>query len=330
VKAMSSAKLHEQPGAPLPDNLFSLPPPAFVEAWATALGLSEQELTQVDRDNLVGAIRNGTSRLKVIDALHNRGAIPVPAGQRSGAHAIRRASDRFALIENLTRFAPDDDAAFLRYTFVQICDREPSGRERLELEFDLRRGLVDRAAVVKRIVAIAVREGNLALWDTLRPEPEVETAATAAGDQTCARIMPAGLIYDENGLETLTFVREVPGTGWMIGPDVLRQTPKTVDNGWAVHEGWLIVGPKRSLKPGRWRVNLDLVQPQDAIVDVDVVANSGLDVLQRMAICGPFYGSFCVEFRPEHCFSELRMSVREQPGGSPWLRPRNITMQRVT
>ena len=218
----------------------------------------------------------------MIDALERRQASPHRTIRVASAHGVRRAPDSFALVEMYTHFAPQDDAAFLRHAFSRICDRSPCESERLELEFDLRRGVVDRAAAVKRIIAIASSEGRGAFWDTLVPEGEADPPTPA--DPTSARTMPAGLVYDENGRETLIFVRSVVGAGLVIAPDVMRQTPRTIDGGWAVHEGWLVVGPKRSFKPGRWRVDLDLVQPNDAILDVDVVANSGLDVLQQIAI----------------------------------------------
>lgn len=323
---MTVAKPREFKTPQVPDDVFSLPPAAFVEAWAAALALDERDLSKADRDSLLGALRSGTNRLKVIDALERRRAAPHQSFRVASAHSIRRAPDGFALVETFTRFAPDDDAAFLRHAFSRICDRGPGEMERLELEFDLRRGLVDRSGAVKRIVAIAASEGRGALWDSLETDNDTDAQPR---DPTSARTMPVGLTYDENGRETLIFVRDVPGAGIVTAPDVLRQAPRAVDVGWAVQEGWLVVGPKRSFAPGRWRVDLDLLQPEGAIVDLDVVANSGLDVLQHIVICGPFLGSFCVEFRHEHRFSELRLAVRRNDAGNLWIRPRNISMQRV-
>lgn len=324
---MSVAKPRDFEAPQVPDDVFSQPPQAFIESWARAFHLDDRDLSKGDRDSLLGALRGGTSRLKVIDALERRRAGAQPSVRVVSAHGMRRAPDSFALLEMFTRFAPDDDAAFLRHAFVRICDRGPAEGERLELEFELRRGVVDRSAAVKRIVAIAVAEGRGALWDSLVPEGGADLKALP--DPTSARTMPAGLVYDENGRETLIFVREVPGTGLVIAPDVMRQAPRAVEGGWEVQEGWLVVGPKRSFRPGRWQVDLDLLQPSGAILDLDVVANSGLDVLQHIAICGPFLGSFCVEFRPEHRFSELRLAVRHTDVERLWIRPRNISMQRV-
>jgi hypothetical protein len=327
VKSASSVKRPEEIQSSAPADLFSLPAPSFVEAFAKALGLSDDELTEHDRDTLVSAIRSGTSRFKVIDALQNRRQIP-QAFERGQSHAIRRPPTCFALLENLTRFAPDDDAAFLRYAFAQLCDREPSHRESIEFEFDLRRGQIDRTAVVRRVAAIARREGRSALWDTLQPDvPDTQSAA----DPTFARNLPSGLVYDEGGRETLVFVQKRAQGGWSIGPDVLRQPFTVVDDGWSVRDGWLIVGPKRTLAAGVWRVDIDVVQASEAIFDVDVVANSGLDVLQRLTICGSFSGGFCVEFRPEHMFCEFRLSIREQVSNAAyWLKPRKISMQRIS
>jgi hypothetical protein len=323
----NSAKRLEDHQPALPADLFSLPAPSFIEAFAAALGLSDLELTEQDRDTLVSAIRTGTSRFKVIDALHNRRQIQ-PGPPRSEAQGIRRSGQHFVLLENLTQFALDDDGAFLRHAFAQICDREPSHRESVEFEFDLRRGRIDRAAIVKRVVAIARREGKPALWDTLQP-----TAGEAANpaDLSFARNMPSGLVYDEAGRETLVFVRELAHGGWSIGPEVLRQPFTAVDGGWRVRSGWLIVGPKRTLSAGVWQINIDALQAPDSMFDVDLVANAGLDVLQRLTVCGPFRGSFAVELRAEHMFCEFRLSVREQAAGETcWLRPRDISMHRLS
>ena len=82
----------------------------------------------------------------------------------------------------------------------------------------------------------------------------------------------------------------------------MRQPLEPFDGGWAVREGWLIVGPKRTLKAGKWRIDIDLLQSPEAIVDLDVVANAGLDVLLRAALCGHSCGSFCLDFLPDHHF----------------------------
>ena len=280
---MNTAELPEAQGDDLPENVFALPPPAFIEAWSKALGLGERDLSDVDREHLARAIRHGTSRMKVIDAMDRHRAGAAQGLRTPRGHGLRREPDGFALLEVYARFAPDDDAAFLRYAFAKICDRSPSERERLEFEFDLRRCRTDRATIVKKIVAIAGSEGRMAFWDSLEPGADLDVEASQ--DRHSARTMPAGLSYDEGGRETLIFVREVQGAGLIVAPDILRQHPKTVDGGWAVTEGWLVVGPKRTFAPGSWRVDLDIVQSDDSVVDVDVVANSGLDVLQSLAVC---------------------------------------------
>ncbi len=310
----------------LPDNLFSLPAPDFVDRCATALHLVGAEFSNEDRDVLVTAIRNGTSRLRIIDALENRAGTIETAAFPPLCTAIRKPPGDFALIETLKRFAPDEDAAFLRYTFSQICDREPTRRERLDFEFGLRRGEIDRGAIIRAIVAIARREGRPALWDSVATPSDDAPAYAEAG---CARVLPAGIRHDENGRETLTLVSETPGHGWMIAPDLLRQPLRIVDNRWSIKAGWLISGPKRTLKTGTWRIALDLIQAAEAVIDFDVTANSGLDTLQRLAISGPFCGGFCVEIKPENHLCELRLHARECPAELSWLQPRRITMQHI-
>lgn len=321
---MTIAELHKIPLQAVPRDVFSLSGEAFVDAWATAFNLTASELSHEERQNLVKAIRNGTNRLKVIDAL--RAASPDPESKPDDYEAqfIRRTPDQFAMIESFTRFAPDNNVAFLRYTFAKICGRDPTDKERLALEFDLRRNVTTREDIVKKVVAIARRDGQISLWDTLE-QPE---AGSKPADPSSARSLPAGLSYDLDGNETLIFVREVPGSGWMIGPDLLRQPVNVVDNGWSVIPGWLMTGPKRSLEPGSWMVQLDVVQDPGAKLCVQVIANSGLDVLQDITMAGSFAGNLCVEIRNEHRFVELRLKIIESSKANQWLRLRDVSMIR--
>jgi len=302
-------------------KVFSLDPPAFVDAWVRALSLGSNEFTKVDRDIYVRAIRSGASRLKVVDALYARkyaGRSPLPRGM---PHDISRAQNECVLIENMENFASDDHAAFVRFAFDQICARQPTSRELLKFDFDLRRSAIDRRTAIKSIVRIANDEGRPALWDSLSLEEDKD-------DFTCARTLPTGFVFDEQGRESLLFVRQLSEGGWMVAPDILRQAPKMEERGWLLQEGWVFTGPKRSLRPGCWRVDLNILQ-QDHILQVDLVANSGLDVLQEISICGSFSGSFCVTVASHHRFVELRMLARDS--STPvWINPRNISMHRIS
>ncbi|MBA8879370.1 hypothetical protein [Phyllobacterium myrsinacearum] len=262
--------------------------------------------------------------MKIIDAL--RAASPETNGKIGdfSAQVVRRPADQFALLENFTRFAPDSDVAFLRYSFSKILGREPTDKERLAFEFDLRRGTRTREEAVKQIVGIARRDGGVSLWDTLTETGDLPGKA----DNSEARTLPAGLSYDLNGQETLIFVREAPGSGWMIGPDLLRQPVNVVDDGWRVSPGWLLVGPKRSLQAGSWRVQIDLVQEMNAKLAIQLVANSGLDVLQEVTIAGSFVGNLSTEIGTEHRFIELRVKVIETGNETSWVRLRDISMVR--
>lgn len=303
-------------------DVFSLPAREFIEAWAQALALSEDELSAWDREDLAGAIRRGTSRLRVIEALRSRKTVPAGRGF-SLRNDIRRTPDRLALLDVLVRFAPDDDAAFLRYAFERICDREPTAAERLELEFDLRSGRIDRRATIRQITALAQREGHLALWDTLEPDD-------VRDEPTDARAIPAGFAIDEDGRDTIVLAREIPGRrGWWVGPDIMRQKIKIADGGWMAEEGWLLAGPKRSLQPGRWRLSVNLVQDAQAILVLDVVANSGLDVLHRFQILGPISAAVVVTIEPDHRFIEVRVEIPKGQGRA-WLRARDISMSRLS
>jgi hypothetical protein len=222
-------------------KVFSLAPSAFVDAWARALALTDREYTALDRETFVRAIQTGTNRLKIIDALYARKrACQSPLGSGM-ANDICRPQDQFVLMEHLERFAPDDHAAFVRYAFAQICVRGPTPTELLSFDFDLRRGSLERRAAIKKIVRIANQEGRAAIWDSLDLEQD-------KSDPTCARTLPTGFGYDEEGRESLIFVRTLAEGGWMVAPDILRQSPKMDQKGWMVQEGWILAGPKHLLR----------------------------------------------------------------------------------
>jgi hypothetical protein len=311
----------------VPKDIFTLPAESFVDAWASALDLTDTDLTPDDRLSFANAIRGGTNRLRIVDAMKARRSVPSALNERSGIQAIRREPDHFAILENFTRFAPEDDPTFLRYAFSRICGREPTSAERLGLEFDLRRGVVTRAAVVKKIVALARRDGQTAFWDTLLPGDE--SNAHEGSDPSNARLSPAGLLVNMEGQATAIFVREVENVGWMIAPDHLRQPLEINDGNWKVHPGWLLTGPKRSFAEGSWLLDLDLIQAENAKLDVEIVANSGLDFLQSITLTGSFSGTLCVAIRREHRFIELRIRVHERSPEDSWLRPRNISMRQA-
>lgn len=325
---MTIAELHRQPLSVPPKDVFSLPAESFIEAWAKALDLTESDLSPDDRLSLANAIRGGTNRLRIIDALKARRPTPSPLGGLSGLQALRREPDQFAMVENFVRFAREDDAAFLRFAFSRICGRDPTSAERLELEFDLRRGVLTRTAVVKRIVAIARRDGQTAYWDTLLPETENE--ARESTDFSNASITPSGLLVNTDGQAMVVFVREVENIGWMIGPDLMRQPLQIKDGNWSVQPGWLLAGPKRSFADGDWLLDVDLIQPQAGKLDIEIVANSGLDFLQTITLVGSFSGTICVAIKREHRFVELRIRIHERSAEDSWLRPRNISMRQVS
>ena len=325
---MTIAELHRQPLSSLPKDVFSLPAESFIDAWAKALDLTEVDLTADDRLSLANAIRGGTSRLRVVDALKARRPVPQSLNGLSGLHALRREPDQFAMVENFVRFAKDDDPAFLRHAFSRICGRDPTSAERLGMEFDLRRGVLKRRDVVKRIVAIARRDGKTAYWDTLLPEDDDDTHDLP--DASNANITPSGLLVNPDGQAMLVLVREVENVGWMIAPDLLCQPLQINDGNWTVQSGWLLTGPKRSMAEGDWLLDLDIIQPQTAKLDIEIVANSGLDFLQVMTLVGSFSGTVCVAIKREHRFIELRVRIHERSPEDRWLRPRNISMRRVS
>ena len=114
-----------------------------------------------------------------------------------------------------------------------------------------------------------------------------------------------------------------------MAPEFLRQQPEVKDDVWYVRPGFVLSGPNTNLTPGLWRIALDVVQAEDAIVTLDVVANGALDQLMQIEIVGSFDGAVAVAIRPHHYFVELRLSKPRQDKGLMWLRMGRLQLVRL-
>jgi hypothetical protein len=308
---------------------FLLPPEKFVVRCAELIGLPEREFNQDDASRLVAALRNGVSRLQVADVMMRRKAPHLTIPGSTPPTALLREPDCFAVVDLFVQYAPEDDAAFLNYAFRRICEREPTPRERLEFEFDLRRRVITRIEVIKRIVQTRRDEGYEAAWDVLFDKPgEVGEEAGPAR----ALLSFSGEMRDEAGREHLVVVRHAPGVGWLFAQNLWRQpyNPLADASGWKLHPGWVLTGPKRTLPSGEWRMNLDLIQPVDGRLDVEICANSGLDRILSLTLEGPCAGAMRFRLMPWHLFVEVRIFKPEQDPELCWMHLRDLSLVRTS
>jgi hypothetical protein len=95
-------------------------------------------------------------------------------------------------------------------------------------------------------------------------------------------------------------------------------------------EGWVIAGPKQQFPPGLWRLDVHILQPEDAVIVLDVVANAGIDILAKATLLGPARFSVRVDIRDWHHFIELRLFKPRQPEAAHRLDIRNLSFTRLS
>jgi hypothetical protein len=304
---------------------FALPPEPFIRRCAEKLGLTETELGEEDVARLVSALRSGTRKLQIYETLRLRKS-PALTPRLLSDFVVTREPDQYVMRDLMVRFQPDDDAAFLRFAFHRICGRDPLPQERLAYEFDLRRGHINREKIVADLVIAARQSGKDAAWDSLVEPLDDKTVNSFDGS---ARQFIPGRMRDSAGRDGFVFCRWVPRVGWLIADNVWRQDNLPEENGWNLHPGWVLAGPKRTLPSGDWRLDFDFIQAEDAQLILDVVANSGLDVLMRQSFLGPCAGAVALKIDRRHFFLELRLWKPEQPSELCWIQLRNLSLSRM-
>jgi len=221
--------------------------------------------------------------------------------------SIERMPDTFVNADLIVRFAPNNDEAFVRFAYEAVLCREPTSGEVLTSTFDIKRHAIARADFIGQIVDVARAEGKRAeisgLADTGKPH-----------DRSPAPYFVNSEVLDGNGRQKLILVQHRNELGWIVSPDIWRQKVDIEQDFWAVNEGWILTGPKKTLPSGQWQLEIDLVQPDTATVTLDVVANSGLDCLAKASFGGSASCTLNFKVEPFHHFLEVRLF---KPGQSP-------------
>lgn len=306
----------ETPLTPLAATDFLLPPKAFVKRCVDAFDLRDQ-VDESDRETLTALLSEGRSKLEIADALRSRKyplapSLIAPASKGAGVDL-----GPLIVVEELERFAPADDAAFLRQLYAQTLGREPTAIEALEGTFDLKSGRSTRRSLIE---AVAIRT----------PGSRLSTISSAAKRSNPPDVAPSLSGFDvvsADGRVEIVFLRMVAGLGLVRAPGTSFQPAGFRDGSLLLEEGWLLAGPKLDAELGDWVLSVDLMQDENAEIALDIVANAGLDTLIKLHIVGPALLQTRFTVRPQDRFLECRLFKTRQIDSLNWLKIRNISMR---
>ncbi len=263
---------------------FLLGPEEFVSRCLAAYSGVTELLTLPQRALLAEAIRAGRPRIEVLEAVRR---LANPAHTTSAGtltNGLAREWDNFVAMDQLIAYAPQNDSIFVEQVYLQTLNRLPTAIEAIEAKFDLKGGL----SRTKFVEQIAQRSPACRLSSDVLP-------------------LESGKMIGRDGRLYINLIQQTTNGDWAVPHDVFIQQAPTVDGSLQLNEGLVLAGPKRSLPPGKWHLSLDLVQPESSQIIVEVIANSGLDVLARVDLVGAARMVMAVLVEPWHHFVEVRL-----------------------
>lgn len=293
--------------ATIPAALLTLPAASFVRAAIDTLGATS--VTLRDADALTQSIMQGVNKSTIWAAIQAR-ATGVPAGPPPILPtALVRPDDEIALEEVLTGHAPNDDAIFLDYAAYRLMGRDLQMHERLSLQERLNGGS-SRSDLIREIVDISRAEGR---------NPIV---ARMGGDA------PFSLISAERR-ERLVLMLSLGESGLIVADECLTDNVAYKADGLALTNGLIFAGPKKSLRAGRWRLNVNWEQHRESAVCFEATMNGGSEKLFAMTFAGQ--ANFSCEFvaLPEHLVFELLIfAVRKgEADAATWIvKPHEVSL----
>lgn len=293
----------------IPPELLKLPAQSFVNTAIETLGVPN--VSPRDANALVQAIFRGVNKSRIWEALQARNSGRPTNAPPIVPTALVRPDDDLAVEEVLTGHAPSDDVAFLDYTAFRLMGRSLEMHERLALQARLNGG-AERAAIVVDVIDMARSEGRTPVVARMNGET------------------PFSLVSAER-TERLVLMLALNDKELMVA-DGLTAHARHSETGLELGEGLVFAGPKKPLRPGIWRLNLDWGQHRESAICVEATANGGAEKLFAMTFSGP--ARFASEFRilPEHLVCELLIfAVRKGEGvDHPWIvRPREVSLSWV-
>jgi hypothetical protein len=264
---------------------FLLGAEAFVDRCVTAFNVNSETngLSASERAMLVESLRAGRSRLEIVDVIRQQF---VPAFWKTSRPSMNEFEQRWSTFVNvdlLELYAPDDDEAFVRQVFAQTLGRPPSMIEGFEGLFDLKQ--ITRRDFIARIAARS-------------------PACRLSSDR--ADLGP-GASLSTSGKRQFRLLTATQTGEYLLAPGVWMQTAPSVDDGLQVSEGFVLTGPKLGFEPGIWTLGVDLIQPDAALLAIDIVANGGIDRLLDVSIAGSARMTLAFKIESWHHFVEVRL-----------------------
>lgn len=299
----------------LTENDFALQPEEFVQKCIDVACLQSITKDTPIFHQYVSALRTGRTRISVANAIAHF-ANPILVNTSNFTYnSLNQTMDNYLVTDMLLNFAPDDDIAFMTFAANKILGRAPKNGELLPIEFDFRRKIVTRLECINWLTQHARASGRNLIFEGLHSSSAIPNNF--------------GFSYDENGSKQFVAVNSNGFGSWQYAPNIISQNHSVNGSRWHVQSGWLMAGPKVSFEPGTWLLKLDFVQPESSALIIDVVANSGLDVL----FCQEFVGSVaaCIKLNIEkfHFFLELRIFKPLQDSNLCWITPRKIVLVKL-
>lgn len=284
---------------------FLLDPDAFVGRCIAAYPEADAALTSPQRVALADAIRAGRPRIEVVEAIRRYVAPSARMLDGSPVSGIARDWSNHVVTEQLARYAPGDNSAFVQQVYSQILGRSPSPIEAIEARFDLREGSLSRTEFIQHI---ALRS----------PLCHLSTDPSPVG---------VGFGVSREAKPFFNLIEPSPTGGWIVAQDMYLRSATTVEGTLQVAEGFILSGPKRTFPSGMWNLSIDIVQPETARITVDIVANSGLDVLTKFDLVGPARLVTAVVCEPWHHFLEVRLFKGVEPEALRKLKVRELVLR---
>ncbi len=285
---------------------FLLGPEEFVNRCVAIHTGTAELLTEAQRASLAEAIRFGRPRIEVVEAVRRY----VNPANRSlnvvNFNNIAQDWNSFIITDELIAYAREDDSMFVQQVYIQTLNRLPTSIEAVEAKFDLRGGL-SRTEFVERMA---------------RRSPACRLSTDVPFDDHST-------VIDADGKFCINLIQPTKAGGWSVAKDVFLQQVASVDGYLQLDEGFVLMGPKRSLPAGTWHLSLDIIQPEPARITVDVVANSGLDVLSKVELVGPARMIMAVLVEPWHNFIEVRLHKETEIEHLRKLKIRQISLRQA-
>ena len=263
----------------------------------------------------VSALRAGHTRMSVAKAVAHLAAPSLEYMNDPTYNSIIQPMDNHIVTDMLLNFAPNNDVAFLEFSAKKILGRNPEEGELLSIEFDLRRHTISRRGCIDWLTRYAKAAGRNVVYEDINP--------------SLAHPNNFGFSSDAAGAKQYVAVNSTGFASWEHAPNIIAQNHTIQKARWEIQPGWLITGPKVSFEPGIWLLKLDFIQPDDATLVVDVVANSGLDVLFCQEFTGSVAASIKINIKESHFFLELRLLKPVQVPSLCWITPRKIALVKL-